>query len=60
MGHTISHLKETAFVTGADLDPPGLHEKKKSYNPQKRASIDYSTYGPKKWWKESTSEEELA
>ena len=58
MGTNTSKIKDIIFVTGADLDPPELHEKKE-HRPHKEVSYDYSSFTPKKYYKQDVTDEEL-
>ena len=58
MGTHSSKIKDILYISSADLDPPGLHDSH-THQPDKEPRVDYSTYGPKKYYKEDASEREI-
>jgi hypothetical protein len=50
MGANTSKISDILYVTGASLDPPGLHDRKE-YSPRKEMKTDYTKFIPKKYYK---------
>lgn len=59
MGTNTSKIWDILYVTSEDLDPPGFNDKRKYHPPSKPVKIDYSSFGPKKYFKEDATDEEI-
>lgn len=55
MGANTAKIKDILYVTGESLDPHDLHHDKVN-NPHKEVHIDYTTYKPKKFYKQDATD----